>query len=142
MSDSNKAQWWRPDGWVEMPTPVPFVAALDAEKQTGAKWHDSLRGAGYHRLFSYGCTNEYETAFEITVFSHEKHLLVEVLSTEALIVEFFVDGMKRAAFLADKLPTMLSGYLHIEMAAELQRLRKAVVAFVRHGSGEIGRAHV
>ena len=132
--------WWTPEGWETRPPPEPWVIANSGED--GIDWRQARRAAGYHEMCRFGNTTDYETTADVGVFTceHDQHLLVELWAADYQLAEFFVSPRHRVAFLVDRLPLLVSNLSsqmsYPSVAEEVRKLRKGVIAFIRHGSGE------
>jgi hypothetical protein len=99
--------------------------------------YKAMEAAGYWRLAKLGNASDYETEFEILIFTHHegRHLFVELWSGDYQACEFFVGMENRAPFMVEALPKLMHPLLSAEFAREMRAIRKTLVAFVRHGQG-------
>lgn len=123
--------WWSPAGWTEAPEP-------DAYKQAENDTRDpveALLAAGYFRQGPEAPEgSEFSAAGELCIYKHADHLYVEVYDSRGS-TEFFVAARDDAAFRMTLLPPMLQAMAAVWQADELRIIRRAIVAFVRHGHG-------
>ncbi len=135
-------QWWTPEGWETRPPPQPWVIATRQSEGERIDWRQAQRAAGYHEMCRFGDTDNYDTNADVKVYTCEQdqHLLIDVWACDYQLAEFFVSPHHRVPFMVDRLPQLVSALssqlLHPNLAEEVRKLRKAVIAFVRHGSGE------
>jgi hypothetical protein len=110
--------------------------ALDAQDD----WYGVMKENGYHKMIVFGDTDNYHTSVSMSLHQHTptKHLYVDVWGQDYCLAEFFVEPLFCAAFIVDKLPSLVHGYgLQDDnpLVGEMKLLRKAFAAFVRHEHG-------
>lgn len=127
--------WWSPAGWTEAPGPDAYERAISAPA-TGRDWAEETREAGYTREGPETPEGgEFSAAGEICIHRHVDHLHVEVWDISGTNAEFFVAARDIAAFRMTLLPPMLQAMAAVWQADELRTIRRAIVAFARHGHG-------
>jgi len=83
-----------------------------------------------------GDTVNYETVLGVVINQHDDgHLLVEIDTTDRTATTFFVAEKHAAAFWIDKMPQLTAMVAQSSQTEEMQRIRKTIVAYVRHGKG-------
>jgi hypothetical protein len=101
---------------------------------------EALKASGYYPMITFGDTDNYITNVSVSLHQHTptKHFYVEVWGGDYQLVEFFVEPQFCAAFIVDKLPSVVHSYGlqdHHTVVGELKALRKVFAAFVRHEHG-------
>jgi hypothetical protein len=127
--------WWTPTRWERQPSPWQYRAVEEANIDLS----EAMEAAGYTRVTTIGNAGDFVTEHEINVWSSGApvgHYYVELWDGNAQLAEFFVASEYRVAFFIDKLPEIAGSFGQHELAAEARLLRRALVAFVRHGHGE------
>jgi hypothetical protein len=126
--------WWTTDGrWEHHVPPDAWLAADAAETD----FSDALRAAGYDILHKVGDSGDFITDVEIETWAHsDGHLFVIISDCAGLLAEFFVSRIARVPFVVDKLPDLIRSFCIGDMLNELRTIRRAIVAWVRHGEGE------
>jgi len=125
--------WWTQAGTILGPPPAAFANLPD----TGV-WLPALHDAGYEQIVTLGDTSNYETVLGVVIYQHEdKHLMVEIETTDRTATTFFVARENAAAFWIDKMPQLTAMVAQASQTEEIQRIRKTIVAYVRHGSGTL-----
>ena len=135
MSAPEMVSWWSPDiGWRQDGAPAAHVA-LHAQP-AGASL--DYAGAGYEREgYAFPPEEAYSAAGHMIVRSAGDHLRVETWDSNAQTSLFFVAADDAAAFRATLWPAMMQAAAAVWQAEETRIMRRAMVAFIRHGAGKM-----
>lgn len=127
------ASWWSPAGWTQAPEPAPYIAV----RQASGPIAESYQAAGYEtELHGFPPEDEYSHADTIVLYRHTDHLLVETRQTEyGPVATFFVEDAHVTPFRVTLLPAMMQAAAAVWQAEQARMIRRALIAFVRHGGG-------
>ncbi len=126
--------WWSPSGWTRAPWPTPYQEAHDAED---GDWDENFRARGYRDEGGAAPDGTDNAAIgNLVLRRHAEHLAVETWDTGTMVSLFFVAGDDVPAFRATLLLSMVQAMATAWLAEETRLLRKAAVAFIRHGGGK------
>jgi hypothetical protein len=129
---NTKNNWWTVNGWMEGIIPVPHAEMLADSMETD--WQKLLSKAGYALRAKGG--DEFDT-FEIEIWGHKSdYLYVNIMHMGEEVSNFFVATKDQDAFFAEWYPKFVFQTCMLELRAELYKLVKTAVAFVRYGQGE------
>lgn len=133
MTKDNLVAWWSQAGVTMGPKPPQYPDEPPAE--------DWMEKAGYAKVLTLGDSGCLETdiSLDVQAFrnfrSNDHHLIVTIWSIEAELTEFFVNRENSAAFYLMKLPELAAMISAEPLIDNVRRIRKAVVAYARHGQG-------
>lgn len=124
--------WWTPLGW-ETDIEPPAYTAFRASPGTESDYQEN----GYKvQIPAFPPADEYSAAGALVVWRHADHLMVSMWDRDQEGSVFFVVRPWIAAFRATELPRLMQAMAAVWQAEEVRVLRRAVVAFVRHGQHE------
>jgi hypothetical protein len=128
----NLYAWWTPDGWTQSDAPEAYSVADQAK--TG--FDQSLEANGYRMLHKIGDSGQFITDVDIEVREHtDRHLYVGMGDCNGMLDEFFVAPQHHTPFMVDRFPGLIRDLASHEAASEWRTIRRAIVAFIRHGEG-------
>ena len=135
MSAPEMVSWWSPDtGWSRRAPPPAHVALLAQPDGLPLDYE----AAGYEREgYAFPPEEAYSAAGHMVLRSARDHLRVETWDSNAQTSLFFVASCDVAAFRATLWPAMMQAAAAVWQAEETRVMRRAMVAFIRHGAGKM-----
>ncbi len=126
--------WWSPEGWKRAAWPPLYQEAHDAED---GDWEEGFSARGYREEYGAVPAESDNAAIgNLVLRGHADHLAVETWDTPTMVSVFFVAVADVPAFRATLLLSMTQAMATAWLAEETRLLRRAMVAFIRHGSGK------